>query len=154
MLTRFDMFSALENDENTQRMGFSVVVDCKDSKYANFDAKMPPVLVNGMVSKYPARVGHVIITNTPWFFRFIWAGIVLTPQHQTHRTLTHTHKTVIRPLLSEQLAAKFHIIAKEEMVQYIGEASLLPMHGGTSSYDHEAWIRSRFEKEALEYIPP
>eukprot|EP01087_Luapelamoeba_hula_P008775 TRINITY_DN2218_c0_g1_i1.p1 TRINITY_DN2218_c0_g1~~TRINITY_DN2218_c0_g1_i1.p1 ORF type:complete len:880 (+),score=144.33 TRINITY_DN2218_c0_g1_i1:203-2842(+) len=125
---------AANDDEHTQRVGFSVMVDCKGSKYANFDAAMPKVLVNGIVGKYPARVGHVIIVNTPWFFRFIWA--------------------VLRPLLSDVLAAKFHIIRDDEIVQYVDPSSLLPMHGGTSTYDHEAWIRSRFEKEGIPYVPP
>jgi hypothetical protein len=57
-----------------QRNGFTVLIDGAGSKYSNFDPKLPRVLLDGIVSRYPARIGHIIITNTPWFFRFIWAG--------------------------------------------------------------------------------
>lgn len=36
-----------------QRKGFTVLVDGTGSKYSNFDPKMPRVLLDGIISRYP-----------------------------------------------------------------------------------------------------
>eukprot|EP00005_Dracoamoeba_jomungandri_P000353 CAMPEP_0174256414 /NCGR_PEP_ID=MMETSP0439-20130205/5650_1 /TAXON_ID=0 /ORGANISM="Stereomyxa ramosa, Strain Chinc5" /LENGTH=1090 /DNA_ID=CAMNT_0015339007 /DNA_START=62 /DNA_END=3331 /DNA_ORIENTATION=- len=111
--------NVLEGNAKLQRIGFSVVIDCKNSSYSNFDSSMPKPLIEAVVGKYPARVGYVIIVNIPWFFRFVWA--------------------IIRSLLSDYLAQKFHIATIEEITQWVEASSLLPMHGGSYQYDHIAW---------------
>jgi len=82
---------ALEDIE-VQRKGFTVLIDGENSKYAHFDPKLPQALIESIVSRYPgiflflvffnnpkvnplaARIGYIILTNAPWFFRLIWAG--------------------------------------------------------------------------------
>jgi len=120
-----------QEDVEVQRKGFTVVVDGTGSKYSNFDPKMPRVLLDGIVGRYPARIGFTIITNMPWFFRFVWA--------------------VIRPLLSEKLAQRFHMLAQEQLMEFIPREHLLPEYGGSCPYDHQAWIRKQYEREGIPY---
>lgn len=120
-----------QEDVEVQRKGFTVLVDGTGSKYSNFDPKMPRVLLDGIISRYPARIGYTIITNMPWFFRFVWA--------------------VIRPLLSEKLAQRFHIVTADKLVEFIPPDRLLPTYGGNLHYDHRAWIRKQHENEGLPY---
>jgi hypothetical protein len=120
-----------QEDEEVQRLGFTVIVDGKGSKYSNFDPKMPKVLLDGIVSRYPARIGNTIIINMPWFFTLVWA--------------------VIRPLLAEKLASRFHLTTADHLPDFVDEASLPPAYGGSYQYDHEEWIKQQFQKEGIPY---
>eukprot|EP01089_Gocevia_fonbrunei_P020203 TRINITY_DN7457_c0_g1_i1.p1 TRINITY_DN7457_c0_g1~~TRINITY_DN7457_c0_g1_i1.p1 ORF type:complete len:460 (+),score=44.19 TRINITY_DN7457_c0_g1_i1:553-1932(+) len=121
--------AAYKNDD-VQRNGFSIVVDCKDSSYSNFDRKMPRILLDAIVSKYPARVGYVVITNVPWFFKFVWG--------------------LLRPMLSEQLAQKFHIVGVEQLVNFVsGTEVLMREVGGSSPYNHSDWVKARAKAERV-----
>ncbi len=42
-----------QEDVEVQRKGFTVLVDGTGSKYSNFDPKMPRVLLDGIISRYP-----------------------------------------------------------------------------------------------------
>eukprot|EP01088_Endostelium_zonatum_P013716 TRINITY_DN2848_c0_g1_i1.p1 TRINITY_DN2848_c0_g1~~TRINITY_DN2848_c0_g1_i1.p1 ORF type:complete len:913 (+),score=191.91 TRINITY_DN2848_c0_g1_i1:155-2893(+) len=118
--------------EEISKLGFSVFVDCKGSSYSNFDKNLPRVILDAIVSKYPARIGYVVITNVPWFFKFVWA--------------------IMRPLLSEQLAQKFHIVGQEDMGQFVDGKmeNIIQELGGTSTYNHGQWIQEKRAKEAAE----
>jgi len=112
-----------------QRVGFSAIVDCSDSSYSNFDPHMPKVVLKATVGTYPARVGHVMIINVPWFFKFVWG--------------------LITPLISEQLLSKFHITDPSGVEEFVDKSGLLPIHGGESAFDQDAWIRERCEEEGV-----
>ena len=58
---------------------------------------------------------------------------------------------VIRPLLSEKLAQRFHIVTADKLVEFIPPDRLLPIYGGNLHYDHRAWIRKQHENEGLPY---
>jgi hypothetical protein len=58
---------------------------------------------------------------------------------------------VIRPLLSEKLAQRFHIVTADKLVDFIPPERLLPTYGGSLHYDHRAWIRDQHEREGLPF---
>eukprot|EP01090_Pellita_catalonica_P003265 TRINITY_DN12926_c0_g1_i1.p1 TRINITY_DN12926_c0_g1~~TRINITY_DN12926_c0_g1_i1.p1 ORF type:complete len:824 (+),score=167.91 TRINITY_DN12926_c0_g1_i1:1-2472(+) len=116
------------HDDEIQRKGFTIIVDLKGSKYNNFDKSMPKIVLDAIVSKYPARIGYVIIVNVPWFFRFIWL--------------------IMRPLMSEQLVAKFHITKTSEVPSFFtGPQHYLSAYEGASRYDNEKCIAARLSRE-------
>lgn len=84
-------------------------------------------------------------------------GPHLSPRRRTapassHLSLSRVRaRAVIRPLLSEKLAERFHIVTVDRVSEFIPRERLLPTYGGTLHYDHRAWIRLQHEREGVPF---
>lgn len=189
LLTSISASFRAQEDVEVQRKGFTVLVDGTGSKYSNFDPKMPRVLLDGIISRYPG-------TRRPWPFFHSPCAIQLERERERELTIivpcmnsshrVHDHyqhalvlpfcvgryvgslarpllvcglrelnvalpPVVIRPLLSEKLAERFHIVSVDRVAEFIPRERLLPAYGGTLHYDHRAWLRLQHEKEGLPF---
>lgn len=82
---------------------------------------------------YPGTMAHAILFNTPWWIRTAWnmAKPLIPPAQRRRYTL-----------LGSNMKALYAFVNKEALPEE---------YGGLHSYDHSAWITSRFEAEGVSF---
>jgi len=118
---------------------FALLLDVRGATPFNMDTKVIRRLINIEQYYYCNRVGSIMVVNNVWFLKIIFNNI-------------------IKKILHPKLLSRVHILGKnaDALKKFVDVGYLLPEHGGVWPYDHNEWIRKRYDLEGIPYVesPP
>uniref|UniRef100_A0A3P8PUY9 Tyrosine-protein phosphatase non-receptor type 9 n=1 Tax=Astatotilapia calliptera TaxID=8154 RepID=A0A3P8PUY9_ASTCA len=117
----YQLDKAIESVQ-TQRDGLIFIYDMTNSSYGNFDYELCVKILNLLKGAFPARLKCVFIVSSPLWFRAPFA--------------------VLRLFVREKLRERVCTVKAHELASHIPVSSLPEHLGGTSQYNHVAWIQS------------
>uniref|UniRef100_A0A3Q0RL34 Tyrosine-protein phosphatase non-receptor type 9 n=1 Tax=Amphilophus citrinellus TaxID=61819 RepID=A0A3Q0RL34_AMPCI len=117
----YQLDKAIESIQ-TQRDGLIFIYDMTNSSYGNFDYELCVKILNLLKGAFPARLKCVFIVSSPLWFRAPFA--------------------VLRLFVREKLRERVCTVKAHELASHIPVSSLPEHLGGTSQYNHVAWIQS------------
>ncbi|XP_049575717.1 tyrosine-protein phosphatase non-receptor type 9 [Syngnathus scovelli] len=114
----------------TQRDGLVFIYDMTNSTYGDFDYELCVKILNLLKGAFPARLKCVFIVSSPLWFRAPFA--------------------VLRLFVREKLRERVCTVKAHELASHIPVSSLPEHLGGTSQYNHVAWIQSCINANIME----
>uniref|UniRef100_A0A4W4EVD9 Tyrosine-protein phosphatase non-receptor type 9 n=1 Tax=Electrophorus electricus TaxID=8005 RepID=A0A4W4EVD9_ELEEL len=117
----YQLDKAIENIQ-TQRDGLIFIYDMTNSTYSNFDYDLCVKILKLLKGAFPARLKCVFIVSSPLWFRAPFA--------------------VLRLFVREKLRERVCTVKAQELASHIPISSLPEHLGGSSQYNHIAWIQS------------
>ncbi|KAG2466380.1 PTN9 phosphatase, partial [Polypterus senegalus] len=106
----------------TQRDGLVFIYDMTSSTYGNFDYELCVKILNLLKGAFPARLKCVFIVSSPLWFRAPFA--------------------VLRLFVREKLRERVCTVKSHELTSHVPMESLPEHLGGSSKYNHIAWIQA------------
>ncbi|XP_040891874.1 tyrosine-protein phosphatase non-receptor type 9 [Toxotes jaculatrix] len=117
----YQLDKAIESVQ-TQRDGLIFIYDMTNSSYSNFDYELCVKILNLLKGAFPARLKCVFIVSSPLWFRAPFA--------------------VLRLFVRDKLRERVCTVKANELASHIPVPSLPEHLGGTSQYNHVAWIQA------------
>lgn len=116
----------------TQVYGMCILADLRGVAMSNVDLRVPKLLYALFSSRIPMRLGAVYIVNPPWFFEVFFPAV--------------------RLLMPEKIRSRIHVLGTQvqRLKDHFEDSQLLPVHGGSLAYDHEAWMNLMAEADGVQ----
>jgi len=118
-----------ESDE-TQKSGITLIANTANWTMANLSYRNATAFFESFKNSFPISVKQILLVDSPG-----WMPRVLS---------------LISPVIGK-LMSKIVFVTQQQLLKYVSVDNLPPELGGTSQFDMDLWIRSRYETEKVEY---
>jgi hypothetical protein len=135
----------LMEQKDVQQNGLTCVLDFANTPFRMNNSAQKNL--NALFDAMPLRFGAGYFVNTPWWFSIAFRIVSnFTRSKMIARVRT---RDVAANVCHEDISLQMSTQWPESLPTYIPTEHLLPRFGGTSKFDHRAFLRARFEAEGV-----